>query len=72
MPIIEKGLDEVNRITESFAWRNYVKNDIDYKATFGAEQRHFSWDQDYYTELLEFHAIQEFNELKGKQFVSLN
>ena len=72
MPIIEKAQEEVSRITESFAWRNFISNDNDYKATFGSDQEHFSWDKAYYSELLEFHAIQEFNELKGKQFVSLN
>ena len=71
MPIVDKAYEEVTRIVESFAWRNYLKNDSDYKATFGAEQEHFDWESAFYQELLEFHAIQEFNELKGKQFVPL-
>ena len=72
MPIIDKQYEEVTRIIESFAWKNFLKNDKDYKAAFGSEQEHFDWDRDFHTELLEFHAIQEFNELKGKQFVPLN
>ena len=72
MPIVDKSYEEVTRIIESFAWKNFLKNDQDYKASFGCEQEHFDWDRGFYTELLEFHAIQEFNELKGKQFVPLN
>lgn len=71
MPIVDKAFEEVTRVTESFAWRNFLKNDSDYKATFGCEQEHFDWERSFYEELLEFHAIQEFNELKGKQFVPL-
>ena len=71
MPIVDKAYEEVTRIIESFAWLNYQKNDTDYKATFGSEQEHFDWNSAFYQELLEFHAIQEFNELKGKQFVPL-
>ena len=71
MPTVEKADEEVFRITESFAWRNYLLNDKEYKATFGSEQENFSWDRQINEELLEFHAIQEFNELKGKQFVPL-
>jgi len=51
---------------ESYAWQNFQKNDADYKAAFGSEQGHFEWDRAQYEELLEFHAIQEFNQLKGK------
>ena len=71
MPIVDKAYEELTRIIESFAWMNYLKNDQDYKATFGSEQEHFDWNSSFYQELLEFHAIQEFNELKGKQFVPL-
>jgi len=37
MPIIEKAQEEVSRITESFAWKNFLLNDKDYKATFGSD-----------------------------------
>ena len=72
MPIVDKAYEEVTRIVESFAWKNFKKNDEEYKAAFGSDQEHPEWDRAYYMELLEFHAIQEFNELKGKQFVPLS
>ena len=72
MPILDKQYEPVLRIIDSFAWKNFLKNDKDYKASFGSDQAHFDWDIEFHTELLEFHAIQEFNELKGKQFVPLN
>ena len=37
MPKIEKAYEEVIRITESFAWKNFLLNDKQYKATFGSE-----------------------------------
>ena len=37
MPKIEKAYEEVIRITESFAWKNFLLNDKEYKATFGSE-----------------------------------
>ena len=57
MPIVDKAFEEVTRVTESFAWRNHLKNDADGKAQYGSEQEHFDWDRAYYEELLEFHAI---------------
>ena len=45
MPKVEKADEEVLRITESFAWRNYLLNDKEYKATFGSEQENFNWDR---------------------------
>ena len=71
MPVLEKAYEQVTRITDSYAWQNFQKNDQDYKATFGSEQAHFDWDRAFYEELLEYHAIQEFNQLKGKPFVPL-
>ena len=72
MPQTLKSFEEVTRILDSYAWLNYLKNDKDYKAMFGSDQESFEWERAYYDELLEFHAIQEFNELKGKQFVPLS
>lgn len=57
MPIVDKQYEPLTRIIDSFAWRNFLKNEQDYKATFGSEQEHFDWDLEYHTELLEFHAI---------------
>jgi len=37
MPVLDKAFEEVTRITESYAWQNFEKNDADYKATFGSE-----------------------------------
>jgi len=37
MPVIDKQYEEVTRIAESFAWKNFLKNDQDYKAHFGSE-----------------------------------
>ena len=37
MPIVDKAYEEVTRIVESFSWKNFLKNDKDYKASFGSE-----------------------------------
>jgi len=37
MPIVDKAYEEVTRIVESFSWKNFQKNDKDYKASFGSE-----------------------------------
>ena len=52
--------------------QNFAKNEKEYKAVHGSEYEHFDWDKEYYSELLEFHAIQEYNVLKDKAFVPLN
>lgn len=57
MPVVDKAYEAVTRITESFAWKNYQRNDSEYKASFGSDQEHYEWDQAHHAELLEFHAI---------------
>ena len=57
MPVVDKAYEAVTRITESFAWKNYQRNDTEYKASFGSDQEHYEWDQAHHAELLEFHAI---------------
>ena len=52
--------------------QNFTKNEKEYKAIYGSEYENFEWDKEYYSELLEFHAIQEYNVLKNKPFVPLN
>jgi hypothetical protein len=49
---------------------NFDKNRIQYNAVHGCEYLNFEfWQEKKYTELMDFHAIQEFNLLKQKPFI---
>lgn len=71
-PEVVKNFNGEPRIAESFALKNFQQNRLEYDAVKGSEYSNFSWDRSFYKELLEYHAIHEFNTLKGKTFVSLN
>jgi hypothetical protein len=71
-PQVTRAYGELTKVVESFAMQNFAKNEKEYKAINGSEYAHCDWDREHYSELLEFHAIQEFNVLKGKPFVPLN
>ena len=71
-PEVVKNFNGESRIAESFALKNFQQNRLEYDAVKGSEYSNFSWDRSFYKELLEYHAIHEFNTLKGKSFVSLN
>ena len=71
-PQVVRVYGELTKVVNNFALQNFAKNEKEYKAINGSEYEHFDWDKDYYSELLEFHAIQEYNLLKGKTFVPIN
>jgi hypothetical protein len=71
-PQVTRIYGDLPQLANNFSLLNFAKNEKEYKAVNGSEYEHFDWDRDYYSELLEFHAIQEYNVLKGKTFVPLN
>ena len=56
-PQVTRAYGELTRVVESFAMKNFAKNEKEYKATNGSEYAHFDWDKELYNELLDFHAI---------------
>ena len=71
-PQITRVYGELTKVVNCFSMQNFAKNEKEYKAINGSEYEHFDWDREYYSELLEFHAVQEYNVLKNKAFVPLN
>jgi Tfp pilus assembly pilus retraction ATPase PilT len=71
-PKVSKLYEVEPRITESLALKNFQQNRLEYDALKGSEYLNIHFDRSYYKELLEYHAIYEFNNLKAKTFVSLN
>jgi len=71
-PEVSKVYEPEPRITESLALRNFQRNRLEYDAVKGSEFLNLDFDRPFYCELLEYHAIFEFNNLKGKTFVPLN
>jgi hypothetical protein len=71
-PEVVKVYEPEPRITESLALKNFKRNRQLYDAVKGSEFLNLDFDRPFYHELLEYHAIFEFNNLKGKSFVPLN
>ena len=71
-PNVTKVYEGEPRITKSLALRNFQQNRLEYDALKGSEYLNISFDRAHYKELLEYHAIYEFNNLKAKTFVTLN
>jgi hypothetical protein len=70
VPTISKVYAEETRVTESFSFVNFLKNRVQYHAFHGSEYTNFRhWQEKEFTELMDFHAIQEFNLLKQKPFL---
>lgn len=72
VPTTEKHYDACERVTKSFTYLNYLENKKLYSAISGSEYASFSFDKKDYREILDYHAIQEFNFLKGKAFIPFN
>jgi hypothetical protein len=69
VPLIEKTYNACERVTKSFSYVNFLENKKLYSAIFGSEYANFNFDRREYREIFDFHAIQEFNFLKGKAFI---
>ncbi len=69
VPLIEKHYNACERVTKSFTYLNYLENKKLYSVVSGSEYANFCFDRKEYREILDFHAIQEFNFLKGKAFI---
>jgi len=70
VPLIEKNYNSCERVTQSFTYLNFLENKKLYSAIFGSEYANFNFDRKEYREILDFYAIQEFNYLKGKAFIT--
>jgi hypothetical protein len=58
-----------DKVRKSFSILNHLDNSQEYDTKFGSDFEHFNSKKQAYKELFDFHAIQEFNQLKDKPFV---
>jgi len=70
--VVKKVSEECSRVTKSFAWTNTAKNRLIYDAFFGSEFSNPDWDKEQYETIIEFLAVQEFNQIRGKTFVEFS
>lgn len=68
---IEKVFNKCEEIEQSISLKNYYVNQK-YNKIFSSDYLNYKFLEDKYNEILEFSVINEFNKIRGKEFISFS